>query len=125
MYLLKNPVVLSKLLVDMDKGGIALSNIEYYSVESIAINVDSLFNTLWIKELLQLASSKKYLTITYKKTDGFMYTLNENANKLVYELDGNYFTKLKQHAIEMQKIQAEPTSRLNTVLNALFKGNKI
>ena len=123
MYLLKNPRILSEVLFRMDRGSLKISDVEYFSVESIAVNVDSLFDIGWIKKLLQLSANKKYLEITYYKTDGFFYTLTDHANDLVESLNGSYFNKAKDYAIAMQKIQSESTSKLNNVLNTLLQGN--
>lgn len=125
MFLLKNPVVLNQLLINMNKGRIELSDIEYFSVESISTNYDSLYNTLFIKDLLQITSAKNYLDVTYKKVDGFMYTLTPDGERVVASLNGKYFNRIKQYLKVMQTIQSEQTSHVKTVLNNILIGNKL
>ena len=67
MYLIKNPVVMTRLLVLMGRSSLVLSDEEFNSVSSSAVNLDPLFDNGWIKNLLRQIASVGFLDSSYSK----------------------------------------------------------
>lgn len=121
MYLIKNPVVMTRLLARKGMPSLALSEEESYSVASLAVNLDPLFDNGWIKSLLQHIASIGFLDASYRKTDGFVYTLTEEGAIAADKLTGEYFKKVREYLQALDSIKTESTSSLNAMLNEVFK----
>jgi hypothetical protein len=121
MYLVKNPVVMSKLLPRLGHSSPHLSCEDNFSVSSLAINVDSLFDNDWIKSLLKHIASLGLLDASYRKTDGFVYLLSVRGEQAVGELTGDYFDKVRGFLLALVPIKNATTSSLNAILNEIFR----
>lgn len=98
-----------------------LSEEEVHSVSSLAVNLDPLFDTDWIKHLLQRIASGGLLTVRYRKADGFLYDLTEPGHKIAEKLTGNYFDKARDYISALDPLKSEPTNILNSALNNIFR----
>lgn len=121
MYLIKNPIVMAKLLSELNRPTLLLSEVEAHSVSSLAVNMDPLFDTDWIKHLLQRVASVGLLTVSYRKSEGFLYDLTETGDKIAEKLTGNYFDKAREYISALDTLKAETTTNLNSALNLIFR----
>lgn len=121
MYLVKNPIILAQLSVRLGSMQVDLTTEDVLSVSSLSVNVDSLFDHHWMKGLLKHLASLNLLAASYRKTDGFVYSLTEKGEQAAHALVGNHFEKVRRllHALEPAKTQ--PTSSLNKILNDIFR----
>lgn len=121
LYLLKNPIVLENVLEQVGRREISLTNVELFSINSISINLDPLFDRDWLKSLLMRASSLGYLETKYRKVDGFMYLLTNSGQYAADRLAGPYFDRIKVYLKNLELMKAEPTKNLNRLINNIFR----
>ncbi|MES2933083.1 MAG: ABC-three component system middle component 4 [Pseudomonadota bacterium] len=121
LYIMKNPVILDNVLEQVGRREISLTNIESYSVGSIAVNLDPLFDRAWLKSLLMRLSAMDYLDVTYRKNDGFMYLLTETGRKVAENISGPHFDRLKEYLKNLDTLKSESTPNLNRLLNNIFR----
>lgn len=121
-YLVRNPVLLDRLLVQLGRTGVPLDEAELYSVNSISINLDPLFDSSWIKTLIGFAASKNLIAVEYRKSDGFMYYLTDAGVSITKQLEGEYFSLVEKYVRGIHQIKSLRTSELTKSLNNLFRG---
>lgn len=121
LYLIKNPVILDNVLEQVGRREIALTEAEAYSVNSIAVNLDPLFDRDWLKSLLMRLSAVDYLEASYRKTDGFVYLLTPKGQAVVQEIEGVYFDRVRTYLSNLQLLRSESTSNLNKLINNIFR----
>lgn len=73
IYLIKNPVTLNHILNSIGNDSILLSEKDTYSVNSLAINFDSLLDRDFVKSLLAILVSKQLVNTSYKKKKGYFF----------------------------------------------------
>lgn len=121
MYLLKNPVILDNVLEQVGHREIELTEFETFSINSISINLDPLFDRQWLKSLLIRLSALGCLEATYRKTDGFMYALTEVGLRKVEGISGPYFDRVRDYLKNLEKIKSESTQNINNLINNIFR----
>lgn len=121
MYLIKNPTIIKNLLGNVGDFELILNDTEKYSVGSISINLDPLFDTNWIKSLLKNAARKGYIEATYRKDDGFMYSLTEDGASVVKQLNGGYLDRVRLYLKNLNTIKSMTSSNLNKLLGDVFR----
>ncbi|WP_432432334.1 ABC-three component system middle component 4 [Janthinobacterium lividum] len=121
LYLLKNPIILDNVLEQVGRREISLTNVELYSINSISINLDPLFDREWLKSLLMRLSAMGYLAITYRKTDGFMYLLTDSGREVAENISGPYFDRIKIYLKNLEMIKSESTTNINRLINNIFR----
>ncbi|WP_317203890.1 ABC-three component system middle component 4 [Janthinobacterium sp.] len=121
IYLIKNPVVLDNVLEQVGRREIVLTNVELFSINSISINLDPLFDRNWLKSLLMRLSSLGYLDVTYRKADGFMYLLTSSGNEIAERINGSYFNRVKIYLKNLEMIRSESTVNINRLINNIFR----
>lgn len=122
MYLVKNPVILERVLLELGRQGVTLDDTEAYSVNSISVNVDPLFDNTWIKRILKYAASRSFIVATLRKSDGFMYTLSTEGEETVKKLSGDYFSRVREYTNKLKQLNTVSNSNLNKLLNSIFRG---
>lgn len=121
LYIIKNPVILDNVLEQVGRREISLTNVESYSVNSIAINLDPLFDRAWLKSLLMRLSALGYLDVAYRKNDGFMYLLTGTGTAVAENVGGPYFDRIKEYLKNLAALKSESTPNLNRLLNNIFR----
>ena len=121
-YLVKNPLVMNKLLWRLGVQPAHLEEQEFYSVASLALNLDPLFDTKYLKDLLKHIASLKFISVGYRKNDGFVYQLNPKGKIVAEKLSGNYLDKLREHLISLSAIKSTSTPALNSVIESILNG---
>jgi hypothetical protein len=121
IYLLKNPIILVGVLDQIGKREINLSDRESFSITSIAVNLDPLFDRNWIKSLLQRLSARQMVATAYRKSEGFVYQLTPSGHAVAEKLNGDYFDRIKAYLRNLEKLKGESTANLNKLLNNTFR----
>jgi hypothetical protein len=121
MYLLKNPVILDNVLEQVGHREIELTEMEAFSINSISINLDPLFDREWLKSLLIRLAALGCIDATYRKTDGFMYALTTVGFQKVEGINGPYFDRIKDYLKNLEKIKSESTQNINKLINNIFR----
>jgi hypothetical protein len=123
MYLIKNPVMLDRVLIQLGDTSLELSEAEFYSINSISINLDPLFDYQWIKCLIKICAIKSLISVSYRKEEGFMFSLTAEGSELASRLEGNYFDGIKNYLRKIEVIKSESTTNLNRLLNDIFQNS--
>ncbi|MDN7936177.1 hypothetical protein QZM52_33390 [Burkholderia metallica] len=121
MYLVKNPVILAQLLIRLGSTRVDLATEDVFSVSSLSVNMDSLFDHRWIKGLLKHLASLGFLAADYRKADGFVYSLTEKGEQAAQALVGNHFEKVRRLLYALEPAKTQSTSSLNKILNEIFR----
>lgn len=121
MYLIKNPIILGKMLEQIGRKSVQLSDTELFSIGSISVNLDPLFDSSWIKNLLKQVSARGFLKADYRKADGFMYSLSDAGISAASQLEGEYFERVRGFLRSLEQVKSESTKNLNQLLNNIFR----
>lgn len=121
LYLVLRPHVLNKILRRQGKSEVVLSEVEFFSINSISSNVDPLFDRKKIKLILQFLGTQKFLDVTYTKNDGFLFNLSEAGTLYAKNFHDNYFEDIRRFSIKLSNLQSISLSKLNADLNSIFK----
>lgn len=121
MYLIKNPLVMVKVLNQLGRPSPTLGEQDTYSVSSLAVNLDPLFDVDWIKRLLQYIASVGLLAVQYRKAEGFLYSLTEAGDLIADKLTGNYYDRVREYISALDTVKTESTNNLNAALNSIFR----
>jgi hypothetical protein len=121
MYLLKNPVILDNVLEQIGKREIELTELESFSINSISINLDPLFDRSWLKGLLLRLSALGCIDAAYRKTEGFVYSLTTIGSGKAENITGAYFDRIRAYLKNLEKIKSEPSLNLNRLINNIFR----
>lgn len=121
MYLVKNPTILVNVLDQIGKREIQLSDREIFSITSISVNLDPLFDRNWIKSLLQRLAAREMIATSYRKSEGFVYQLTPAGRLIADKLNGDYFERIKAYLHNLEKLKGESTANLNKLLNNTFR----
>lgn len=123
MYLIKNPSKLEDVMVLAGKKNNSINMSETYTMKSLSLNVDILFETSKIKTLLKKLAALGWLRVN--KIDGSSYFSLSNSGEDIYEeLDGEYFDSIKNYTKSLGKIKSLSPNKLNAILNEVFKVSK-
>lgn len=129
LYLIKNPSKISKILRLADKPSPPLDKKLTHTIESMSSNVDMLFNRQKIKVLIRRLAALGFLKCEgTAESNSIRFHLSDSgaafANTLESEVsDGNYISSLIEIISKLEPLQSQPTTKLNSWLNTLFKGN--
>jgi len=116
LYLIKNPLVLNKILEALDKPRAKLLPHDEYSIASISMNVDSLHDGRKLKVLLQHAAAMGFINVCYRKVEGFVYDLSQNGQAMVEKLKGEYLDSLGSYAEALIQLNSLSTAKLSELV---------
>lgn len=120
-FLVSRPVFLNKVLMLAGKRPIAIGEVDYYTVGTLAVNVDELFDRERIITMMTILSSKKYLSTEYCKSEGFLFDLTDAGESIAEKLDDGYFRKIKIFVDQLSSLQSKSPSKLNGYINEVLK----
>ena len=124
MYLLKNPSKINRVLEAAGKKHTHLDERQTYTIESLAVNVDILYNTAKIKSLLKKASSIGALDVVNDNKSEIYYLLTDKGKKLAEDFKVDYFEVISKHIKSVKPLQSISSSKLFSILNTVFKGDE-
>lgn len=122
LYLVKNPLVMNKVLWRLGAPPAHLEEQDCYSVASLSINLDPLFDTTHLKDLLKHIASLELINVGYRVSDGFLYQLTSQGKALAEQLSGDYLDKVRKHLKSLTAINSTSTSALNSVIESILNG---
>jgi hypothetical protein len=123
MYLIKNPSKLEEVLLLTGKKTAPIDTEDTFTMKSLSLNVDMLFDSMKVKSLLKKLALLGMLNVS--KVDGVsFFSLTECGDKVYQELDGEFFMKIKKLAKNIDKIKSLTFGKLNSLLNEVFKVSK-
>ena len=74
--MINNPIILNKFLYLSGKELLEVDELDCYTVDSISINVDDLYDVEKIKILIKIVTLKGYVSVDLNKDDGFVFFKN-------------------------------------------------
>ena len=105
------------------KKNVSIDMSETYTIKSLSLNVDILFETAKINTLLKKIALMGGLSVK-KNDDTTYFSLTEQGEKIYNELDSEYFRSIKNYTKSLEKIKSLSSSKLNSILNEVFKVSK-
>jgi hypothetical protein len=120
-FLVTRPAFLNKVLKLADKNQIDIDSTDYYTVDTLAVNVDELFDRERLIAMIKILSTKKYLVIKYDGTDGFLFDLSDTGTLKAKEVQEGYFRKVRIFIKHLSLLQSLSSSKLNGLINAVLK----
>ena len=116
LYLIKNPLILNRVLSIFGCPVAQLETYDEYSIVSIAANMDPLHDDRWLKRLLMVLAGYGFIDVNYKKTEGFLYRLSDKGREIERSMDGDYFSAVRNYVRAMASLSSISTSNLNAVI---------
>lgn len=122
IYLIRNPSRIDAALIFSDKKPANLENQLTYTIKSFSSNVDILFDNKKIKFLLKKMVIYGILYAVKESEDTAKLLLSDKGIMFVNSLVSGYFLEVKSLAETLLPLQSMQVSRLNSVINKVFKG---
>ena len=120
-FLVTRPAFLNEILMLANKGQIAIDEVDYYTVDTLSTNVDELFDRERLLIMIKILSSKKYLSLEYSKSDGFLFDLTGTGKLIASKLEDGYFRKISLFIEQLSSLQSQSQSKLNGYINTVLK----
>ncbi len=120
-FLVTKPAFLNKVLMLANKRQIAIDDVDYYTVDTLSVNVDELFDRDRLLIMIKILSSKKYLSSEYSDSEGFLFVLTDTGKSIASKLDNGYFRKIKLFIEQLSSLQSQSPSKLNGYINTVLK----
>lgn len=144
LYLIKNPSKINPVLCIAGKKFATINSQYTYTIESLSTNVDILFNRSKLKHLLRELAARGMLACKKDSEQSpIKYLLNErgeefashlinqstagpteDSKSVIFSASGpSYFSAAIEAIDSLTALQSQPTSKLSSYLNTIFKGN--
>ena len=120
-YLVKNPSKINIFLELSGREHAAIDDKQLYTVESLSVNVDVLFNREKLRTIIKLLLSKGLVSVVNDEKNGFSYLLTPSGESVVKELSGGYFDVVKCHLLALKPLQSTAPTKLFSTINTVFK----
>lgn len=120
-FLVTKPAFLNKVLMLANKRQIAIDDVDYYTVDTISVNVDELFDRERLLIMIKILSSKNYLSAEYSSSEGFLFDLTSAGKLIARKLEDGYFRKIKLFIEQLSSLQSQSPSKLNGYINTVLK----
>ncbi len=120
-FLVTRPVFLNKVLCLANKIKIDIDDDDYYTVDTLSVNVDELFDRERLLIMIKILSSKKYLLVEYSDSEGFLFDLNEVGKAKAQQIQEGYFRKIRLFIKQLSSLQSQSPSRLSWYVNSVLK----
>jgi hypothetical protein len=112
IFLLKNPLIATRLLSLLGHQSFNVEDSESFSVRSLAPSWDELLNYGQVKTLVLYLGARKMLCAGYRKSDGVMLNLTELGKASAQSLDGPFFQRANSRLELLAKLNNVPTKTL-------------
>lgn len=120
-FLVTRPAFLNKVLCLADKNQINIDDADYYTVDTLSVNVDELFDRERLMAMIKILSAKKYLSVEYASSEGFLFDLSETGKCKAEQMQEGYFRKIKLFIKQLSSLQSQSHSKLNGYINTVLK----
>ncbi|MDD3472591.1 MAG: hypothetical protein PHS86_07405 [Syntrophaceae bacterium] len=120
-FLVTRPAFLNRVLNLARKSQIDIEDSDYYTVDTLSVNVDELFDRERLLIMIKILSAKKYLSVEYDGSEGFLVDLSEKGKSKAKKIQEGYFCKIRQFLKQLSSLQSQSPSKLNGFVNAVLK----
>ena len=120
-FLVTRPAFLNNVLRLADKRQIHIDDVDYYTVDTLSVNVDELFDRDRLLMMIKILSSKNYLFSEYSNTEGFLFDLTDIGKSIADKLDEGYFRKIQLFIEQLSLLQSQSPTKLNGYINTVLK----
>ncbi|WP_192036847.1 ABC-three component system middle component 4 [Halomonas sp. YLGW01] len=120
-FLVTRPAFLNKVLMLANKRQIAIDDVDYYTVDTLSVNVDELFDRERLLAMIKILSSKEYLAAEYSKSEGFLFDLTDTGKSISRKLKDGHFRKITLFIEQLSLLQSHSPSKLNGYINTALK----
>ncbi len=120
-FLVTRPAFLNKVLTMANKSQIAIDDVDYYTVETLSVNVDELFDRERLLAMIKILSSKNYISPEYSDSEGFLFDLTDTGKSIASKLEAGYFRKIRLFIEQLSSLQSQSPSKLNGYINTVLK----
>jgi len=120
-FLINNPIILNKFLYLSGKELLEVDELDCYTVDSISINVDDLYDVEKIKILIKIVTLKGYVSVDLNKDDGFVFHLNQDGSSIVSKLETEYFNKINKFIDAILFLRSFSLSKINSLVNSAIE----
>lgn len=120
-FLATKPAFLSKVLMLANKHQNAIDDVDYFTVDTLSVNVDELFDRERLLIMIKILSFKEYLVSEYSNSEGFLFDLTGAGKLTASKLEGGYFRKIKQFIEQLSSLQSQSPGKLNGYINTVLK----
>lgn len=120
-FLVTRPVFLNKVLKLAKKRQIAIDDSDYYTVDTLSVNVDKLFDREQLLIMIKILSSKNYLLSEYSNSEGFLFELTDTGKSIARKLESGYFRKIRMFIEQLSSLQSQGPSKLNGHINKVLR----
>lgn len=121
MFLIKHPSHISAILEATGKSSLHLKQISTYTIDSLAINVDELFNIQKTKFLLRKLAYLGLLSAVDDAKNGLSFYLTDDGMKLANEFTAGHFENVNLYVMALTPLLSISSSKLHSALNCIFK----
>lgn len=122
MYLIKNPSKIDYALATSGKKPACIETQLTYTIKSFSSNVDILFDNTKIKYLIKIMSMHGLLSAEKKNDESAKFFLSEKGKVFIDAFNEGYFLEVIRLAQALLPLQTLPATKLNSVINHIFKG---
>lgn len=112
IFLMKNPLVATRLLSLLGHGAFLVDSSESFSVRSLAPSWDELLNQEPVKTVVRYLGARKMLCAAYRKSDGVMLNLTDEGKSSAKALDGPFFRRAVARVELLAQLNSVPTKTL-------------
>ncbi|MBB5321885.1 ABC-three component system middle component 4 [Marinobacter oulmenensis] len=119
-FLASRPDFLNSVLVLAGKTSLAIDEVDYYTVETISLNIDELFDRQRILQMIKILSSKDYMDAGYSKTDGYFFNLTYEGHIAASKLEGSYFEKVRGFIERISAFQSYSPNKINGYIKSVL-----
>ncbi len=120
-FLVTRPAFLNKVLNLSNNNQVDIEDTDYYTVDTLAVNVDELFDREKLLIMIKILSAKKYLSVEYTDTEGFIFDLSEIGKIKTKEVQVGYFRKIRTFVKQLSLLQSHSPSKLSGLVNTVLK----
>lgn len=120
-FLVTRPAFLNKVLFLANKKQIHIEDEDYYTVDTLSVNVDELFDRERLLTMIKILSSKNYLDVEYSTSDGFLFELSALGTSRAEQLNEGYFKKIRLFIERLALLQSQSPSKLNSHVNTVLR----
>ncbi|QUI70125.1 ABC-three component system middle component 4 [Pseudoalteromonas sp. M8] len=120
-FLVTRPVFLNKVLSKAGKKQFLIEQTDYFTVDTIAPNLDELFNRDKVTKLIKALSVKGYIQVSFNEKEGFLLELNDSGLSILEEFTDGYYKKIHGFIDSLAKLQSENSSKISTYINSVLK----
>lgn len=116
-YLFRNPVILNKVVVMLEKGALDLSYEEENSIASFTTNINELYNRDKLRILVKHLILRKLITVEFDKSLGVLFNSSEAGVEVIESCNETYIKRLDEFALTLKKLQAVTVSKIEHAIN--------